>query len=65
VYRSGNGDVWTLVHDPATCRTTVQHRPGPMSAEAPSEVGIETFLASSRHDPAWPVVREEPGQVDA
>jgi hypothetical protein len=51
LYRTENGDIWTLVHDLETGRTTVRHQPNLASGGYASEVGLDAFLTSSGDSP--------------
>ena len=44
LYRSSNGDVWQLLHDPASGQMMVRHTPNAASGGQVRETSIESFL---------------------
>ena len=51
LYRSANGDTWTLVRDDASGAPQVLHEPNPASGGRPSRTGIGDFLSRDAHGP--------------
>jgi hypothetical protein len=45
LYRSANGDRWSLVRDAESGRVIVRHEPNPSSGGRPSDVEVGDFLA--------------------
>ena len=44
LYRSANGDRWSLVRDAESGRVIVRHEPNPSSGGRPSDVEVGDFL---------------------
>jgi len=51
LYRSANGDRWSLVRDPGSGRVFVRHEPNAASGGRTSDIGIGEFLARGGHGP--------------
>jgi hypothetical protein len=51
LYRSANGDNWTLVRDDASGVPQVLHEPNQSSGGRPSRSGIGDFLSRDAHGP--------------
>lgn len=51
IYRSENGDRWSLVHDPESDRVFVRHQPNRPSGGQASSISLGTFLADGRSGP--------------
>ena len=52
LYRSSNGDVWQLLHDPASGQMMVRHTPNAASGGQVRETSIESFLRGGRRSAA-------------
>ena len=51
LYRSANGDRWSLVRDPASGRVFVRHEPNASSGGRASDIGVGDFLVRGGHGP--------------
>ncbi len=51
LYRSANGDNWSLVRDDASGVPQVLHEPNQSSGGRPSRLGIGDFLSRDAHGP--------------
>ena len=51
LYRSPNGDRWSLVRDPASGRVSVRHEPNAASGGRASDTGVGAFRVRRRHRP--------------
>ena len=51
LYRSANGDRWSLVRDPGSGRVFVRHEPNVSSGGRPSDIGLGDFLVRSGNGP--------------
>jgi hypothetical protein len=51
LYRSANGDHWSLVRDPGSGRVFVRHAPNAASGGQTSDIGIGDFLVRGGHGP--------------
>ena len=51
LYRSANGDRWSLVRDPASGRVFVRHEPNAASRGRTSDTGVGDFLVRGGHGP--------------
>jgi hypothetical protein len=57
VYRSSNGDRWTLVRDPATGRQRVRHEPNEASGGRATETDVDEFLSVAGSGPEFAALR--------
>jgi hypothetical protein len=57
VYRSSNGDRWTLVRDPATGRQRVRHEPNEASGGRATEKDVDEFLSVAGSGPEFTALR--------
>lgn len=51
LYRSPNGDCWSLARDPASGHGYVLHEPNPSSGGRPTRIAIGAFLHGSPEAP--------------
>jgi hypothetical protein len=51
LYRSANGDNWSLVRDDASGVPQILHEPNPASGGRPSRTGIGDFLTRDANGP--------------
>jgi hypothetical protein len=51
VYKSSNGDSWSLTRDPATGARAVMHRPNPQSGGQVSFIEVDKFLSDGSNGP--------------
>ncbi len=51
LYRSANGDRWSLVRDPGSGRVFVRHEPNASSGGRASDIEVGGFLARGGHGP--------------
>jgi hypothetical protein len=51
LYRSANGDRWSLVRDSASGRVFVRHEPNASSRGRASDIGVGDFLVRGGHGP--------------
>ncbi len=51
LYRSANGDRWSLVRDAASGRVFVRHEPNASSGGRASGIGVGDFLVRGGHGP--------------
>ena len=51
LYRSANGDRWSLVRDPGSGRVFVRHEPNAASGGRASDIGVGDFLVRGGHGP--------------
>ena len=51
LYRSANGDRWSLVRDPGSGRVFVRHEPNAASGGRASDTEVGDFLARGGHGP--------------
>ena len=51
LYRSPNGDRWSLVRDPDSGRVLVRHEPNLSSGGRASDIGVGDFLVRGGHGP--------------
>ena len=51
LYRSPNGDRWSLVRDPGSGRVFVRHEPNISSGGGASDMEVGDFLARGGHGP--------------
>ena len=51
LYRSANGDRWSLVRDPGSGRVFVRHEPNLSSGGRASDIEIGDFLLRGGHGP--------------
>jgi hypothetical protein len=51
LYRSPNGDRWSLVRDPGSGRVFVRHEPNVASGGRASDMEVGDFLARGGHGP--------------
>jgi hypothetical protein len=51
LYRSANGDTWSLVRDDASGHPQVLHEPNRASGGRASRIGIGDFLSRDAHGP--------------
>ena len=51
LYRSPNGDRWSLVRDHASGRVFVRHEPNVPSGGGASDIGVGDFLVRGGHGP--------------
>ena len=51
LYRSPNGDRWSLIRDPALGRVFVRHEPNASSGGRASDIGVGDFLLRGGHGP--------------
>ena len=57
LYRSANGDRWTLMHDSERDRRFVRHEANPSSGGHVSDIDIADFLNSGAHGPEHAALR--------
>ena len=57
IYRSSNGDCWTLVRDTSTGRVVVQHEPNRASGGSMTETDVEDFLKINGPGPEFAALR--------
>jgi hypothetical protein len=51
LYRSANGDRWSLVRDPGSGRVFVRHEPNVTSGGRASDIGVGDFLVRGGYGP--------------
>jgi hypothetical protein len=51
LYRSGDGDRWSLIRDEQSGRVLVLHEPNVASGGRPSRIEIGNFLTQGAHGP--------------
>ena len=51
LYRSANGDRWSLVREPGSGRVFVRHEPNAPSGGRTSDIGVGDFLVRGGHGP--------------
>ena len=51
LYRSPNGDRWSLARDPASGRVSVRHEPNVSSGGRASDIEVGDFLVRGGHGP--------------
>jgi hypothetical protein len=51
LYRSANGDRWSLVRDPGSGQVFVRHEPNAASGGRASDIGVSEFLVRGGHGP--------------
>ncbi len=51
LYRSPNGDRWSLIRDAASGRVFVRHEPNAASGGRTSDIGVGDFLVRGGHGP--------------
>ena len=51
LYRSPNGDRWSLARDPASGRMSVRHEPNVSSGGRASDIEVGDFLVRGGHGP--------------
>ena len=51
LYRSPNGDRWSLVRDPGSGRVFVRHEPNVASGGRASDIAVGAFLVRGGHGP--------------
>ncbi len=51
LYRSANGDRWSLVRDPGSGRVFVRHEPNVASGGRASDIAVGDFLVRGGHGP--------------
>jgi hypothetical protein len=57
VHRSGNGDAWFLMEDPATGRAVIKHVPNAQSGGQISHSDVQSFLAEGANGPEHQALR--------
>jgi|ERR1700723_126427 hypothetical protein len=57
IYRSSNGDSWSLTRDPATGARAVMHSPNPQSGGQGSYIEIDRFLSEGANGPEHQALR--------
>jgi hypothetical protein len=57
IYRSSNGDLWTLIRDSSTGRVTVRHEPNPSSGGRATDMDVEEFLSVDGPGPEFAALR--------
>lgn len=57
IYRSSNGNSWTLTRDPATGAAAVMHSPNPQSGGQASYIATDKFLAEGANGPEHQALR--------
>lgn len=69
IYRSSNGDLWSLIRDTETGRRLVRHQPNLASGGHVTETTVEEFLAVNGAGPEYQALRrmldicDEPSRV--
>jgi hypothetical protein len=61
LYRSGNGDCWSLMTDAASGRRFVRHEANPSSGGHVTDTDVEAFLAIRGSGPEFVALREMSG----
>ena len=57
LYRSANGDRWSLMHDSEQGRRFVRHEANPSSGGHVSDIDVAEFLGSDGHGPEHAALR--------
>jgi hypothetical protein len=57
IYRSANGDRWTLISDPNSGRASVRHEANPSSGGRVTEMDVEAFLSIGGSGPEFAALR--------
>jgi hypothetical protein len=57
LYRSSNGDRWSLMREPERDRRFVRHEANPSSGGRVSDIDIADFLSSDSHGPEHAALR--------
>jgi hypothetical protein len=58
IYRSANGDCWSLMADIASCRKFVRHEANPSSGGHVTDTDVEAFLAIGGSGPEFVALRD-------
>ena len=58
IYESSNGDLWSLMKDPATGAAAVMHRPNPQSGGQVSYIEVDRFLSEGANGPEHQALRD-------
>jgi hypothetical protein len=57
IYRSSNGDRWSLIRDTSTGRVFVRHEPNPSSGGRVTDTDVEEFLSVDGPGPEFAALR--------
>jgi hypothetical protein len=57
IYRSSNGDRWTLIHDASSGRRFVRHEANPSSGGQVTDTDVDAFLGIARSGPEFAALR--------
>jgi hypothetical protein len=57
IYRSSNGDRWTLMRETATGRQFVRHKANPLSGGRITDTGVDEFLSVAGPGPEFAALR--------
>jgi hypothetical protein len=57
IYRSANGDRWTLIRDTNSGRLSVRHEANPSSGGRVTEMDVEAFLSIGGSGPEFGALR--------
>ena len=57
IYRSANGDRWSLIRHEGSGRAFVRHEPNPSSGGVPTDVEIDEFLRIDGPGPEYAELR--------
>jgi hypothetical protein len=57
IYKSSNGDCWTLIRDTGTGRLSVRHEANPSSGGRVTETDVDEFLSIAGSGPEFAALR--------
>ncbi len=57
IYRSSNGDRWTLIRDSSTSRLWVRHEANPSSGGRVTDTDVDAFLSVAGSGPEFVALR--------